>query len=108
MKRRLGSKTATGIFFMERPFFDVEVLLKVPEVILNPPLSEIQEAINTSAKRIIGTSRKLRCWGMPAGQGPASYYELIAKDKEVVRMVLLLTGTSEGTKQQVCWPARLG
>jgi hypothetical protein len=29
MKRRLGSKTATGIFYMERPFFDVDVELKV-------------------------------------------------------------------------------
>lgn len=29
MKRRLGSKTATGVFFMERPFFDVDVELKV-------------------------------------------------------------------------------
>jgi hypothetical protein len=28
MKRRLGSKTATGIFYMERPFFDVDVELK--------------------------------------------------------------------------------
>jgi dynein heavy chain len=29
MKRRLGSKTPTGIFYMERPFFDVDVELKV-------------------------------------------------------------------------------
>lgn len=29
LKRRLGSKTATGIQFMERPFFDVDVELKV-------------------------------------------------------------------------------
>lgn len=28
MKRRLGSKTATGIFYMERPFFDVDIELK--------------------------------------------------------------------------------
>lgn len=29
MKRRLGSKTSTDIYFMERPFFDVDVELKV-------------------------------------------------------------------------------
>lgn len=29
MKRRLGSKAATGIFYMERPFFNVDVELKV-------------------------------------------------------------------------------
>lgn len=29
MKRRLGSKTGTGFLFMERPFFNVDVELKV-------------------------------------------------------------------------------
>jgi hypothetical protein len=29
MKRRLGSKATTGIFYMERPFFNVDVELKV-------------------------------------------------------------------------------
>lgn len=42
MKRRLGSKTATGFLFMERPFFDVDVELKVPNVAMNPPLEDIQ------------------------------------------------------------------
>lgn len=45
-------------------------------------------------------SKKLRCWGQPAG-GPATYHEMIAKDKEVVKAVLLLTGSVEGTKNQV-------
>lgn len=29
LKKRLGSKQATGVFFLERPFFDVDVELKV-------------------------------------------------------------------------------
>lgn len=33
--------------------------------------------------------------------GPATYYDLIAQDKEVVKSVLLLTGSVEGIKQQV-------
>lgn len=37
MKRRLGSKTTTGIFFMERPFFDVDVELKVCTVAVLGP-----------------------------------------------------------------------
>jgi hypothetical protein len=36
MKKRLGNKTATGIFYMERPFFDVNVELRVG-VQLNVP-----------------------------------------------------------------------
>lgn len=52
MKRRLGSKTATGFLYMERPFFDVDVELKVPNVAMNPPLEDIQQAINACAKRV--------------------------------------------------------
>jgi dynein heavy chain len=33
--------------------------------------------------------------------GPPTYYDLIARDKEVVKSVLLLTGSVEGVKQQV-------
>lgn len=33
--------------------------------------------------------------------GPATYYDLIAQDKQVVKSVLLLTGSVEGIKQQV-------
>jgi hypothetical protein len=33
MKRRLGSKVSSGFLFMERPFFNVDVELKVGVVI---------------------------------------------------------------------------
>lgn len=39
MKRRLGSKVASGIFFTERPFFNVDVELKVR---LQPCLLQLQ------------------------------------------------------------------
>jgi hypothetical protein len=74
-------------------------LLQVPNVSLTPTLDQIQEAINATAKKILSTSKKLRCWGM--SNGPPTYYDLIARDKEVVKVVLLLTGSIEGTKQQV-------
>jgi hypothetical protein len=45
-------------------------------------------------------SKRLRCWGQPAG-GPATFHEMIARDKEVVKSVLLLTGSVEGIKNQV-------
>ncbi|CAD7698753.1 unnamed protein product [Ostreobium quekettii] len=100
MKKRLASKRSTGIFFMERPFFDVDVELKVPNVAMNPSLEEIQCAINTTAKAILGCSQKINAWGMEGGDG-GTYYDMIAKDKQVVKVVLLLTGSVEGTKQQV-------
>lgn len=36
MKRRLGSKHTTGIFYMERPFFNVDVELKVITGVVGP------------------------------------------------------------------------
>jgi hypothetical protein len=73
--------------------------LQVPDVSLSPPLEEIQEAINGTAKKVLSTSRQLTCWGIQ--DGPASYHDLIAQDKEIVKSVLLLTGAVEGIKLQV-------
>lgn len=39
--------------FVERPFFDVDVELKVPDVVMQPSLEEIQGAINTTAKQML-------------------------------------------------------
>lgn len=87
-----------GIFYLERPFFDVDVELKVPNVSMNPSLDEIQEAINSCAKKILATSQSLPCWGMPDVD---TFYEFIACDKEIVKSILRLTGSVEGIKHQV-------
>lgn len=60
MKRRLGSKMSTGFLFMERPFFDVDIELKVPDVVMNPRVDDIQAAINTIAKRMLQSSKLLQ------------------------------------------------
>jgi dynein heavy chain len=66
---------------------------------MNPPLEDIQAAINEVAKRTLTISRTLPCWG----QGPevATYHQLLSGDKEVVKSVLRLTGSIEGMKNQV-------
>lgn len=100
IKRRVGSSTATGVFFLERPFFDASVELRVPHVAVTPTLEAIQGAVDAAAKAILEATKQLRCWGQGPG-GPATYHELIARDKEVVKSVLLLTGSVEGVKSQV-------
>lgn len=99
MKRRLGSKMSTGFLFMERPFFDVDIELKVPEVVMNPRVDDIQAAINTIAKRMLQSSKMLPCWGMI--DGPETYYEMIACDKEIVKVILLLTGSLVAIRTKV-------
>lgn len=74
-------------------------VLQVPNIALNPTLEGIQNAINSTAKAILQASGRLRCWGMV--NGPATYHDLIARDKEVVKSVLLLTGSIEHIKKQV-------
>mmetsp|Transcript_5388 Transcript_5388/g.12712 ORF Transcript_5388/g.12712 Transcript_5388/m.12712 type:complete len:4322 (-) Transcript_5388:507-13472(-) len=98
MKRRLGSKASAGFLFIERPFFHVDVELKVPNVAMNPPLELIQDAINQCAKKVLTTSKMLPCWGKP---GVQTYHELIAGDKEIVKSILRLTGSVEGIKSQI-------
>lgn len=48
MKRRLGSKTATGIFYMERPFFDVDVELKVTGLLTEASTQSPSTVLSTS------------------------------------------------------------
>ncbi|CAG9462434.1 unnamed protein product [Pedinophyceae sp. YPF-701] len=101
MKERLGSSSgAMGFLFVERPFFDVDVELSVPNITLNPTLESIQHAINTTAKRIIGAATELSAWG-PDHRPGDSFFSKLAADKEVVVSILLLTGSIEGLKKSV-------
>lgn len=42
MKKRLGSRASGGFLFVERPIFDVEVQLSIPNVAMSPSLEDIQ------------------------------------------------------------------
>lgn len=110
LKKRIGSRSSGGFLFVERPFFDVDVELDlVTTVAMSPSLDEIQEAINRTAKYILRCSKKLYAWGAERGEtfakgvddDRATYHDLIAREPEIVKTVLLLTGAIEGTKQQV-------
>ena len=115
LKKRLGSRTSGGFLFVERPFFDVNVELAVPHVVLNPSLEDIQRAVNNVAKKVLKVSLEITRWGntdlngddenVPGvdydKQGTASFYDEIASDIEIVKIVLLLTGSIEGLKKEV-------
>lgn len=49
LKERLRPTTSE----QQSSFFDVEVNLKVPCVVVSPSLDEIQEAVNTCAKKVL-------------------------------------------------------
>lgn len=104
MKKRVGSRTGTGFLFMQRPFFEVDVQLSVPSVRLSPSLDDIQKALNKSALAVLRCSKFLWNWGQQHIEddgSKTSFYELITKDMEIVRVVLLLTGSVQGVRNQV-------
>lgn len=70
---------------------------------MNPPLEDIQSAINECAKRTLTTSKFLPCWGQPEFE---SYHQLLSADKEVVKSIIRLTGSVEGIKHQVRRPGQ--
>lgn len=51
LKQRLSSKAVGGVFVLERPIFSVDLLLRVPAVVVNPSVDEIQATINATAKK---------------------------------------------------------
>jgi len=105
LKKRLGSRVTGGFLFVERPFFDVDVELSVPNVTMSPSLEDIQNAINQCALLVIWCLKDVYLWADCSHQKQHSqrktFYEEIAKDKVLVKVVLLLTGSIEGSKRQV-------
>eukprot|EP00960_Hanusia_phi_P069522 767109-Hanusia_phi.AAC.3 len=104
LKRRLASRSGMGAIISEKPFFDVNVELSVPNVTMNPSLDEIQAAINRCAINVLKCSKSICQWGQDRSQDVSklqTFHSLIAQDREIVKVVLLLTGSVEGTKKQV-------
>ncbi|KAH9599603.1 Dynein heavy chain [Trypanosoma melophagium] len=102
LKKRVGTRNRVSFLFVEKPFFDVDVQLinAEPYVYLNPSLDEIQKAINQCATAVLSCSKYMTLWS-GLGDDVLSFFEEIAKNKEIVKVVLLLTGGIHGLKKQV-------
>ena len=102
IKKRVGSRASGGFLFLERPFFDVDIALTIPHVSMTPTLDEIQSSINRCCRSILRVSKQLIVWSSPEDVAAgATIFDEIARDKEIVKVVLLLTGSVEGAKRQV-------
>lgn len=116
MKNRICGKRIAGSNPNEsesknslKPFFEVNILLKDKKVVLFPALEDIQSAINRAATAILGCSKKLMKWSpLKSDDRDAidqaqqdSFYSIIAQDKEIVKVILLLTGSFKGTTDKV-------
>ena len=103
LKKRVAARASSMFLFTERPFFELEVTLSSPHVRLVPTLEEVQSAINKCATAVLGSNRNLFDWGqaeVPEDER-ATFFSKITNDLEIVRVVLLLTGSVRGTQVQV-------
>ena len=69
---------------------------------MSPSLDEIQASINRCCRAIIGISKSLPMWATHEDKRSGRViHDVLAQDKEIVRMVLLLTGAMDGAKRTV-------
>ena len=105
IKKRMGTRAPVGLgaFALDVPFFQVDVHLAVPTCLLVPSLDDIQSSINQVAKAVLSSTVKLFDWGqhdVPESER-ITFFQRVAKDIEIVRVVLLLTGSIQGLRNQV-------
>lgn len=98
LKERVCERKKDSKEPMLKPFFEVKVQLDGTNCVLNPPLSDIQNSINRAANAVLKSTKNVTKWIKGTNQ---TFYEWVAKDKEIVKVILLLTGSIEGTKNKV-------
>eukprot|EP00003_Mantamonas_plastica_P000096 TRINITY_DN1008_c0_g2_i7.p1 TRINITY_DN1008_c0_g2~~TRINITY_DN1008_c0_g2_i7.p1 ORF type:complete len:3819 (+),score=1555.84 TRINITY_DN1008_c0_g2_i7:2346-13802(+) len=89
-----------GILF---PLFRVNVELAVPNVVMNPSLEDIQEGMNKACIAILSGAKNVYCWGQDRTLGSElrSLYPNITSKKDIVKVVLLMTGSIEHLRNTV-------
>uniref|UniRef100_A0A7S1PHU2 AAA+ ATPase domain-containing protein n=1 Tax=Percolomonas cosmopolitus TaxID=63605 RepID=A0A7S1PHU2_9EUKA len=100
---RVASRNKKGYFEIPKPFFSVNVELIVPEISLSPSLEEVQESINRAVKQILQCSNALPRWSYisEGSENPPSFFDEVAKDITLVKVIMLLNGGIHGLKKQV-------
>jgi len=104
----LGAIAVAGPGEVEAPFFqadiEVDITLGQDAIIMKPSLDDIQDAINNTAVGILKATKQLMAWGQDRSMPRDtldSFFEQLAGEKEVVKYVLLLTGSLLGAKIEV-------
>jgi dynein heavy chain len=99
LRKRIG--TRGNLLFLKNSLFNIDLSLQVPNVVLEPSLGDIQEAINSVSRDVLQCTRQLMDWGIDATARPRSpkpFYEKLASDKNLAIELLLLTGAINETR----------
>lgn len=88
------------------PFFQANIELNLTgsggSVVMSPSLEDIQDSLNRTAVSIIRSTRKMIQWGADRSlPTPESFFEELASEKQLVKVILLLSGALHGAAQGV-------
>ncbi|KAJ3091620.1 Dynein heavy chain 5, axonemal [Quaeritorhiza haematococci] len=129
LRSRLGTYTSTNQYGgassgtlikssgpTQRPFFKAELVLLIPNAVLQPKLEDIQGALNKAASMVLDVAKKLNLgWrmflnsggdGASAGAGPVTgrYPEdttQVSNNKDVLKVIMMLSSTVNSIKKDV-------
>jgi dynein heavy chain len=106
IKSRLGSiGNQYNKSMANRPFFKAEIVLSIPNVILQPKLEDIQASLNRVSSLVLGVSKKIPVWGQRkdshSEESLRNYHNEVATNKDVVKVVMMLTSMANTIKKEV-------
>ena len=83
------------------PIFSVDVILSNNTIQINPKIQMIQEAINKIAKSILFAMKDINSWKKLDNTEVTSFHEKIGRDNEIVKMILVLTGSYQSNNVEI-------
>jgi len=103
LKTRIKTSFASGLLTVAQSFFKVDIELLPPQVKASPSIDDVQQAVNRTAKAILG-AMKVAPWRSLTEKSLERIFDIsdkVLSSIEVVRGVLMLTGSIEGTRKKV-------
>ncbi|KAI9314021.1 dynein heavy chain, N-terminal region 2-domain-containing protein, partial [Zopfochytrium polystomum] len=111
LRSRLGNYTSNqyGKSGVQKPFFKAELVLLIPNVVLQPKLEDIQGCLNRAAGMVAEVSKKLTLnWKVflnssedhAIARSPEDT-ALVANNKDVVKVIMMLSSTVNSMKKDV-------
>lgn len=104
LKDRISAQSVADVLTDKSPFFIINVELSSQDVVLNPSLDDIEEAINRAASAVLSSAKNLRAWKYTddsMDQEENTFYENITKDSGITNVIMLLTDGIHGLQSQV-------
>jgi dynein heavy chain len=92
LRHRVSSR---GGMLLNSPLFEVDLSLQVPDVVVTPNMSEVQDVVQCVARDILQSTKAVMDWGIDTTgrtRPPVPFYNKLAADKNVAITLLLLTG----------------